>query len=380
MARPLDVVSVEAIGQGEFDAFTSLAITNDLTQPSEAAFEVGDDGTWDELEDFVALGKQYQVKVNGRIVLTGRLELNNVKGDVTGGAAIRMTARTKLADANFCSGNPNLKVKDITLADWLVKLYAPLGYTASDFVFKGNAARDLITGKPSKSTKEPLTPPDKVQEQQARVQLPETIFQAADRHLRRFGMMHWDSPDGKIVVSAPDDEQPSIYDFRHFRGDSASINNVLDIERAKDFSGIPNIVQVNGTRYDSDGFPIGKTQGNAVDLDVTAAGFTRPILIPGQQMGTDALAQAAAHRELSARSQRKDALDISADGLSYWDGRTLINFAPDTVGDVATDIAGGALGPYYLTRVCLERRPGEGTDGGDTSRITLLKQGVWRLS
>lgn len=380
MARPLDVVSVEAVGQGEFDAFTSLCITNDLTTPSEAAFEVGDDGTWDELEDFIGLGKLYQAKVNNRVVLTGRVELNNVKGDVSGGGTVRMTVRTKLADAMYCSAAAQLNVKNVSLADWLVKLYEPLGYTRADFVFKGNAARDLITGKPSKATKEPLVSPDKITEQQAKTQPPETIFQAADRHLRRFGMMHWDSPDGKIVVSAPDDEQEPLYHFRHFRGDSGSLNNVLDIERAKDFSGIPTVVLVNGTRYDEDGFPLGKTTGLAFDDDVLAAGFSRPVFILGQQMNTDDKAKAAAHREMSARSQRKDAIDISVDGLSHWDGDRLINLAPDTVADVITEIAGGAVGAYYVTRTQLDRRPGEGSDGGDTGRITLLKQGVWKLT
>jgi prophage tail gpP-like protein len=375
MGRPVDTVRVENEGKGAFDAFTTLDITNDMTNPSEAAFEIGDDGTWNELESFVAMGSKYQVFVNSRLMLTGRVELNNVRADLAAGGTVRMTVRTKLADAAFCSANPNIRVKNITLQEWIVKLYEPLGYTASDFVFKANAARDLITGKPSRVTLGTLPDPDKIQEQAAKPVPPETIFAAADRHLRRFGLMHWDSPDGKIVVSAPDDGQEAIYHFRHFLGPQGADNNVLDIERAKDFSGIPSVVAVTGTRYDSDGFPLGKTAGYARDDDVLLGGFFRPVLILGEQMRTDALAEAAAHRELSARSQKKDAIDVSADGLSHWDGDSLINYAIDTVADVVSETMGGMVGNYYVTKTMLSRRP----EASDTSRITMLKEGIWRL-
>lgn len=375
MSRPIDYVRIEREGVGSFEAFTSFDVTGDMISPSESAFEIGDDGTFDELEGFVSMGSGYQIFVNERLTSTGRVELNDTKSDLGAGTTLRLTVRTKLTDAQYTTANPNLQSKNITLKDWLVKLYAPLGYVESDFVFKANAARDLITGKTSKNGKEPPVPPDKIQEQAAKPVPPETVFAAADRHLRRFGFMHWDSPDGKIVVGEPDDSQDPIYSFRQYRGEQGVYNNVIDIGRVKDWSGIPSAVSVSGTQFDADGFSTKKTKGLAFDVDVQEKGFFRVVLINGEQMNTDAKAAAAAHRELSARSQKKDAISITTDGLSFWDGYDLINFAHDTTADIVAETMGGPIGKYYLTKFQLSRRPND----ADTSSLTLLKEGVWRL-
>jgi prophage tail gpP-like protein len=377
VSRPLDTVRVEADGVGSFDKFTTFQISNDLTSPSEAAFEVGDDLTYPQLSDFVALGKKYRVFVNSRLSLTGRIEINNIPTDAQGGASVRFTVRTKLADALFASARADAKVKNVTLKQWLLELYAPLGYVESDFVFKANVARNLITGKSTKSNQGALPDPDTIKEEQAKVQPPEAIFAAADRHLRRFGLMHWDSPDGKIVVSAPDDEQEPLYHFRCFRGPSGAQNNVLSITHGIDFSEIPSGITVAGSGAKaSEGFVRAKVIAQRIDADVTSAGFVRPVTILAQQVRTTSLAQAAAARELSARSQRKNTFDVAADGLSHWDGSGLINYAPDTVADVVSDTVGGALGLYYVHRTSLTRSPQD----GDRSQITVLKQGIWRLS
>jgi hypothetical protein len=200
-----DTVRVEAEGIGSFDRFTSLAISYDLTAPSEAAFEVGDDGSWKELKDYIKPGTKYRVYVNNALKLTGKAILNDVPIDERG-SVVRFSVRTKLADAMYASADPKTRVSGTSVKDFVLALYAPLGFGPGDFVFDADVSRNLLTGVARTGAK---PPPEfeSMLENKAKVQPPESIYAAADKHLRRFGLMHWDSPDGKIVVGAPDDEQ-----------------------------------------------------------------------------------------------------------------------------------------------------------------------------
>lgn len=378
MGRPLDKLRVEATGFGSFDRFTTFDITLDLTSPSEANFEVGDDGSWNELQDFLAMGTEYKVFLNSRTLMTGRVEMLDPETDASCGLTIRFTVRTKLTDALFASADAAIRIQNFTLKDWVLAVYAGLGYTADDFEFRANVARDLITGRPTNSSREPLVDPEEIKQDQAKVQPPESIFAAADRHLRRFGLMHWDSPDGKIIVAAPDDSQDPLYHFRNFRGPSSRINNVLSIGNPRDVSDLPSSIVVSGTSYQNvdDQYVAKKVSGYVLDPDMIAAGFHRPVAIIQEEIRSQSLANSAARRELSARSQRKDVIEILTDGLSHWDGDSLINFAPDTVADVVSDVIGGPLGPYYLHRINLTQNPND----GDKAKLSLLKQGIWRLA
>lgn len=377
MSRPLDVFRLEADSKGAFDRFTSFSVTNDMTAPSEAASECGDDRTFPALEDFVALGSVYRAFLNNRLMLTGRVEVNDVPNDANGGSSVRFTVRTKLADAMFATARADARVHQVSLKEWILTLYKPLGYAEGDFVFRANVARDLITGKAAKNTSEKLVDPEAIKEDAAKVQPPEPIFQAVDRHLRRFGLMHWDAPDGKIVVGAPNDAQDPLYRFRLFRGPAGQQNNVLSLGHGINFSDVPSGVVVAGSGAKAaEGFIRARVIEQAIDADVTNAGFVRPVTILAEQVRTSSLARAAAQRELSARSMRKNTFDTVADGASHWDGTSLINYAPDTTAEVLCDTVGGAMGVYYLHRTQVSVDPTEGYK----SQLTMVKRGIWKLS
>ena len=71
--------------KGVIENFTSMEITQDITMPAEAAFELGNDGSWDEIEDQVGPGAEYKVMINDRPVVTGRVEANDVPLDTSAG-------------------------------------------------------------------------------------------------------------------------------------------------------------------------------------------------------------------------------------------------------------------------------------------------------
>lgn len=377
MPRPTDKLRIELVGGSgsgsAFDIFTSFEVVNDITTAFEASFEFGNDGTWESVKDYITLGSQYKVFQNDLLRLTGRVEMSDIPEDATAGSVCRFVVRTKIADALFSGADPGVKVKKTSVKDFLLALYAPLGYTESDFEFKANVARDLMTGVSTDGQGEPKKvdlEPMKVED--AKVQATESIFAAADRHLRRFGLMHWDSPDGKIVVSAPNDTQPPLYFLRCLRGKKGAQNNILSCTRTQDYSDIPSQITVHGR---SGGKPRKKLKGVATDDDVTAAGFHRPVVMAAEEFKIQSLVDRSAARELSARSRRKDCFDILSDSLSWWDGYKNIPWATDTVCNIETDNAGGALGNYYIHRVALRCD----ANGGNTTNLSILRSGIWRI-
>lgn len=375
MPRYPDTVKVEAVdGAGVLDRFTSVSVTNDLTEPSEAAIEIGDDGTWPDFQDVVALGKQYRVFVNGKLRLTGRIEANDNPADAGGGSTCRFTVRTKLADAQYRSADPFFGLRDISIKDFILRIYKPLGYKEADFVFSQHVARDLLTGKSSRGSDLPVKI-EKMTAQEAKINPPETIFDAADRHLRRHGLMHWDAPDGRIVVGVPNDTQDPLYSLRYNKRGNTQNNNVESATRTKDWSGVPSAVILCGQ-----GGIRGRTKHPIItmveDPDVTAAGMDRIVLIVAEGIKNRDLAVKAAKRELSARSKNKDNYIFQLDGLSFWDGYSGIPWATDTVAQVESDVAAVHGGAYYIHRVTLSRN----AESGDRTNITAVRRGIWKIS
>ena len=376
MPRSPDTVKVQLVdGSGEIDNFTSLSITNSMTEPSEASIEFGDDYTFPALSEHVALGRQYKVFVNGRLRLTGRIESEDVPADAGGGSVTRFVIKTKLSDACFTSAEPAVKVKNTSIKAFLLNIYMPLGYEEKDFTLSPYLSRDLITGVDSSGQGSPgridLEP---LKVDQAKVQASESIFDAADRHLRRHGLIHWDSPDGRIVVGAPNDTQDPIYFLRCRRTGDVHLNNVISVNRGRDWSGIPSAVVIHG-RSGKPGSPKSRITAFARDDEVYNAGLYRPIIISAEGIRKQSLADRAAQRELSARSKNKDTLSIETDSLSYWDGYQNINWAADTVCSMDSDTASLSGQAYYISRVTLRRDAG----GGDMASLSAIKKGVWLL-
>jgi len=371
--RYLDTVYIESDTGGKFDIFNSLSIVNDYLAPSEAAFEVGDDGTWAELEDITGLGKKFKVFVNDRLRLTGRVELNDIPIDASQGAVTRFTVRTLMADAMYAAAMPNVKVKSTSIKDFIISLWLPLGIKESDFMFLADVSRDLMTGISSDGSHSPVEL-DKLNEEQAKVNPPETIFQATERHLQRHGLMIWDAPDGKVVIGYPDDKQRPIYTFRMFGDSRRNQNNILTMQRAKDWSGVPGFIYMAGTGGNKD-WTKSKVRGFAYQQEVLNSGFYRPVIIVNEGLKNDKMAQMQADLEMANRIKRMDVWTVTVDGLSYWDGSDRIQYAFDTVAEVFSTAAGGPNGAYLVTRVQLNRNVGE----GDTAELTLLKRGLWKL-
>lgn len=372
MPRRRDTIRIESEA-GSFDAFNNLVITNDITNPSELTFDVGDDGSWESLSRVLSHGTRVRVFLNDRIRMAGRIDVQDAPTSASGGSTIQITVRTKLMDARVGSADPKVKVSNTSIRDFLIALYRPLGYVASDFVFSAGAERDLITGIGSKGAASPVSL-DPIRAEQAKVNPPETIFDAAARHLKRHGLMHWDTPDGKIFVGAPDDKQIPIYVLRSRRGANAQGNNLLSAKRVLDWSDAPTEVRVHGYTggVDTERIPV---RGYAANLSLIEAGFHRPVVLQAEAVRGQGQADRAARRERAARSRRLDAFDLSIDGWSYWDGKRQIPFGVNTTADVLVDTVGGPQGRYYVQRVVCTLD----TAGAQKTNLSVVAPGVWEI-
>jgi len=371
-----EVVVIESVGgKGppvRIDRPTTYEITTDLTAPSEARIEMGDNGTFAALRDAIAIGRRFRITLNGKPVIKGRLLNRGMPLNSQAGATVQCTVRTLVADAAFTSCDP-VNVKKATLKDVLLQAYASVGATEADFEFNADVARNLITGQGGNTgAKVNLS---QITEQDARVQPPETVYSFVDRHLRRFSLMHRDGPDGKIVVFRPNDSQAASYMLRCLRSTPRG-NNVLDARRTEDYEAVPGELFVYGQGGGRD-YMRARVKASATDPTLLAAVpvLRRRTFIIDESVTSIALAQARAKREMAMRSLTRDSWDITVGSWCHRYSSRLVPYTVDTVVDLCIDTVAPVSAPYYIWRtVCT----GD-VSQGHTARITAAAKGVWLL-
>ena len=370
---PTDEVTVEAEDGGEFDLWSSFELRASILNPCEASFELGDSGTFDELKEITQIGKTVAVSVNGHPFIRGRIHMRNSPLDAGQSSQLRFVVRTRLADAAVQSADPRVRVKNQSIKDFVLACYEQLGMGESDFLFDAETARDLMSGAKTKGGKaQPDLEP--LKEDQAKIQPPETVREAVERHLRRHGLMQRDGPDGRIVIFRPDEDQEPRYFFRLLRQPNSQDNNVKRVERSQDFTEAPSSLSVYGVGGKTE-FTKAKVSFRALNADVDQH-FFRPIIIVDEGVKTKELAERRALRENAQRRRRLDTLSIAVDGLSYREGEGPgVTFVPDSVCDVIAETVGGAIGNYYVEEVVLRRAVGE----ADTAQLTATAPGTWVL-
>jgi prophage tail gpP-like protein len=370
MPRPVDRITVES-ELGTFDRFNSIEITNEIGAPTQCVMDVGDDATYAELANVVGHGRRFRVYLNDKLRMTGRVYIPNTSGSAANGSTTQVTIRGVMADAYFASADPTIRVEKATIKDFLLKLYAPWGLTERDFVFRADVERDLMTGR---GTRGQAPPADlrRITAKEAKVNPPETVREAAEKHLKRYGLMHWETPDGRIFVGAPDDRQLPLYRFASKRGSGSHANNLLEWQRVADWSDVPSEVNVHGALVGEDYESRKRVKTSAAWPDVQAAGFHRPVLIMDDGSRSASIAQARANRERANRSKRKDCYELQVDGWSYWDGASAIPYGVNTTCDVDIDAVGSPAGLYYIQRVVCT---GDSQNGATTA-LSIVAPGI----
>lgn len=360
--------------EGSFDRFSRLSITNDILGPAEATFETGDEVSWPDIEKLLMPGTAVSVVLNGRARLLGRAEIVEASAAPDSGVTAVITVRTKMSDARYRSADPKTKTNATSIKQFVLACYKPLGLAEADFEFGASADVDLMTGKSS-----PAAPPinlDPMKPEQAKITPPETIFDAVEKHLRKFGAYHWDGSRGKIIVAIPNDAAAPRYKMVSKAANAGRGNNVLRCRRIRDWSEVAQEVWVTGSTMTPD-LVRKSLRSRSVDDDVltvsnTTGHFRRLVIIPSQGAYSAQTAQKQADRELSLRRRRKDGWEFSVDGWSYWTGSEQVNYAPGLTVDVDVDALGGAHGRYLVVRTVLDLS----LDGAATTALTCVAPGT----
>lgn len=378
MAEREELITIESLGGDgpvlAIDRATRYELVRDMTAPSEARFEMGDDGTWAAIADAISIGRRFRVALNGVGLMAGRLLMRGLSLSPQASSTVQLTVRTRLADALFASCLP-VAVKKSSLKDVLLRAYGTLGLTEADFLFDADVSRDLLTGRGTVSSSN--AGPDWVEalkEEDAKVHPPETVFAFADRHLRRFGLLHWDAPDGRIVVASPNDLQRAVYRLQCLR--AVPGNNVLSARRTEDYEQVPDELWVygKGGARDINKAPVAAVVTDEV-LGRLAPSLNRRAMVIDESIKTSGLAEARAKRELAMRSLQRDSWDLSVRGWSYHAEGASWAWALDTVAEVAIDVASPVAAPYYIWRIAQTGN----ADEAHTTVLTAAAQGVWRF-
>ena len=376
MNRPADKVRIAATKGSSgtiIDAIGQFEIVNSLTEPSQALFEIGSMSSWVKLKESIEIGTRWAVVVNDRARLTGRMISRRLPVTSDAGATVQLTVRTVLADAAFASANPFICLSKCSIKDVILQAYAPLGLGEEDFVFSPRVARDIMTGKGGGGTDVDL---EEIKEDAAKVHPPETIYAFVERHLARFHLTHWDAPDGRIVVGAPDYRGQTFYQLR-LRRDNPQANNITSAEKIEDYEQTPSVLCVSGLGGGKD---YGKAKVRSAEINTVLNDIdppiNRPVFVVDDAVKTQSQADSRARREMLARSRQTDAWTMDVPDLAYWDGSKLIPWGIDTLADVDVEVAGAsARGAYLVHKTTMK---GSASEGYSTS-LEMVARGIWVL-
>lgn len=194
----------------------------------------------------------------------------------------------------------------------------------------------------------------------------EKLWEFIDRHAKRFGLMLWMSPDGKLVLSSPNYGSPPLYRFvRRLRERSDDPNNVLD----------GNVVDRMGDRH-STVTVFGKAKGShpersafvstAVDPDVP---FFCPKYIHDGAIKSQDEAGRRALREVA--HLRAKAFEYECTVADHGQGDSI--YSIDTMAEV-DDESVGVKGSYYLISRTFEKAK-RGSDP-TTTQLKLVPIGA----
>lgn len=192
----------------------------------------------------------------------------------------------------------------------------------------------------------------------------ETVWEYIDRHARRFGVLPWMSPQGKLILAAPDyDQEPSYTLTRRLRNPEA--NSIVSGGVVYDYSSATSEVTVFGRTRSHDATR-SRFVATAV-ADMLPDGIHRPLYIHDPSVRSQ---EEAARRALREQARQRENFEV----LEYEvrdHGNDHRYFAIDTIADV-DDEELGIRGEWYVVSRAFKKSRKEGT----TTRLRLVPKGA----
>lgn len=371
-------IRIETEGGDSFDAFTSAEVLTSVIRSSEASFEVGDDGSWQDLKELADLGQKFVAYVDETPRIRGRVEVLSSDVDPRRSSTVRFVVRSAISDLESSDVDLSIRIKNATIKEVIDQA---IGRNALDpqptnippVIYRSDVARNLMTGRKTKGGAAPKNIAA-MTEQQAAPQPGDTKKVFIDRHLMRHGLMMWDGPDGEIVVGEPDDDQEAVYHFRCLLGPDSVYNNCNVLARTRDATGAPTHLTVFGSGGGRD-FRRSKVSAFHQNSELIAQGFDRRLTLIEDGVKNKDMAQRTAARIYAERVRKIESVTLTTHGHSHEDGDWRTAYSSDTTADLIFETVGGPLGLYYVESVLSRVSPG----GGDTTELQMVVAGTWSL-
>lgn len=404
--------------------FTHYTFDSDFLTPTDGFhFVMADEDLPPKELAALKIGAVVALTVNEVRVAEGYIDSIEIRADRGGGKVYTINGRDRLSPAVDAIADPTLEFNEgVTLDDFLVKLFAPFGWTNKDehFVIDNSANRKVSTGgdRGIKMTKavtphvkkrgkgltkgSPAKPLKSFVLHQTKPHNHEGVFDFAKRVAQRFGLWIWCWSDGdKLVVGKPDfDQEPLYWLGRKLDGTGNIISGTVKYDRTDQ----PSVVIADGFSgggefgkghikafcvnpyfgVDEQGFVLDEVQAvirkhpDAQQILMTTQPFrrsnvripVRPMFLHDDESKTPEQLEAFVRREMSLLIRKSLTAEYEVEGHGQVDPDGVFTaWAPDTVVEVDDEVAGIKERMYVLGVHYEKSRRGDGT----TTRLHLIR-------
>jgi prophage tail gpP-like protein len=280
---------------------------------------------------------------------TGRIYDVTYEAAPKQGSLVRVIVRDHMHALVQADAMPSLSLDNASLADVIKSVAAPFGFSSSTISIDTDASRSILTGKAVGGARLSAQAPVDLESYKVDQALPnagESGFSFITRHARRFGLLVWGTPDGKLVVGRPNYTQKPLYEFVLKQGNKGVANNVKRGSRHLSFAQRPSEIHVYGKTFGGD-FSRSHVHEVVYDEEVRAAGIYAPITVHDHNARDSAQARERGAYELGKRKQTSDVVQMTMRGHCGIDGAV---YAIDTIGNVQFDSANVDAGMYLTKR------------------------------
>jgi len=333
---------------------------------------------WNRLRAELAFGERVFVAVDGATQLNGYIEEIAHVVDPTQGEVLTISGRDLSGPALRWHADPRVRLKGLTLADALTRLFAPLGIIVR--ISEAAEARAVQVGTARGTRSHARRRGSRIDHAHPRPG--ETVWQVAEAICRRMGLLLWCAPDSEgqlaVVADVPDYRSEPIYSFFR-RGPVGRVEtNILRSEHKVQVREVPTEVTVysEAPRGDTQTGRGETTIVNGSLLSVERLGgwavtelLAQPQHTLSQRARTKAAAQRLAERQLADANARLRTLTITVQGHGQTRPAGQVLYAVNTMAAVECERY-GLSERMLLTELTMR---GSARDG-QTTAITLTPQ------
>lgn len=371
-----------------FDSFHCRIAADHLTPLQKAGLQIG---------------ASFRLQVNGHQQMYGIIGELAYPASRDTGSELVISGRDKIGQVVDSCVDPSLNFKEGTkLEDFLVAVFAPFGYTASDFLVSNEDNRGIISGnvrgvKSSHNKRTFGQPLKSYTLHQTKPYQSESAWRFANRICQRLGLwLHSNADGSKIVASKPDYGQAPIYTIRRSYD---SHNTVLYGEPKFNLEEQPSIIVADGFSGQTNfGFgrlrsyvenPVLSVDNSAViakypsakrvelkmpGVKATSFPWARPIFLHDDEAKDQRMLDNYVLREMALRMRHTLTFNPTVFGHEAskdpLDGKaTRSNWTVDTMVNVVDDISGINEPMWIIGRVFHKSR-----GGGTTTELELIRK------